>query len=152
MVDPVSTIKTLLDLTTNLAERVQDRKLAIEMRDIQRLILVLQSEHFELQEARLELKLECSDLKQCLSVLEPQIAMLKKENAEAKKTISKLTEDLHKITPKSKEYKMKWGCLGLQSVPLPFHLLVLFIFRQLYMSLIHNAIWASWSGGEGAKN
>ena len=54
-------LKDLVDLVTQLAGSVQDRKFAAELRDIQSMIGHIQSEHAELHEQRIWLK--CKILK-----------------------------------------------------------------------------------------
>ena len=69
-------VKDLIDLLTQLANKVQDRKLAAEVTTIQRLILELQSEHAELHEANIELREERLGLKERIQKLEAEIAEL----------------------------------------------------------------------------
>ncbi len=54
----MGTIKDLVDLTTQLANTVEDQKVAVELTSIQSLILELQSEQTHLHDANNELKEE----------------------------------------------------------------------------------------------
>jgi len=60
----MGTIKDLVDLTTQLANNVQDRKIASELNAIQSLILKLQSEQAILHETNIELREERLSLKE----------------------------------------------------------------------------------------
>ena len=83
----MGTIKDLVDLVTQLANSVQDRKIASELNAIQSLILKLQAEQATLHEANVELREERLSLKE-------QIQQLKKSNPENKE----------------KPSGVKWGC------------------------------------------
>jgi hypothetical protein len=48
-------IKDLVDLVAQLNERVEDRKIASELRDVQNMIGAIQSEHAEIHEQRIKL-------------------------------------------------------------------------------------------------
>ena len=65
----MGTIKDLVDLTTQLANSVKDRKIATELNDIQSLILQLQSEQAALHEANIELREERLTLKEQIQKL-----------------------------------------------------------------------------------
>ncbi len=79
----VKTIVALHQLVSVLIERVQDRKLAAEMRDIQKLVSTLQSEHFSLHEENLKLRSDELSLKKQIAALESKIA--DSENQRAKR-------------------------------------------------------------------
>ncbi len=66
-------IRDLIDLVTQLANRVRDRKLAEELNAIQSLILGLQAEEAELHKTNIGLREEVSTLKQRIQELEAQI-------------------------------------------------------------------------------
>ena len=68
----MGTIKDLVDLTTQLANSVQDRQVAAELNNIQQLILQLQSEQAELHEKNMTLREEQLQLKERISVLEAE--------------------------------------------------------------------------------
>jgi peptidoglycan hydrolase CwlO-like protein len=72
----VGAIKDVIDLLTQLANKVQDRKLSAEISSIQKLTLELQSEHAELHEANIELREERLGLRERIQALEAQIAEL----------------------------------------------------------------------------
>jgi uncharacterized protein with PIN domain len=67
-------IKDVVDLLTQLANRVQDRKIASELNQIQSLILSIQSEHAELHETNIQLREERLSLKERIQELETQLA------------------------------------------------------------------------------
>ena len=73
----MGTIKDLVDLTTQLATRVKDRKLASELSAIQSLILQLQSEQASLHEANIQMREERLSLKERIQALEAENALLK---------------------------------------------------------------------------
>ena len=73
----MGTIKDLVDLTTQLANSVQDRKLTAELSTIQSLIFQIQSDQAIIHEANIELREERLSLKE-------QILDLKRENQELK--------------------------------------------------------------------
>ena len=52
----MGTIKDIVDLSTQLASKVEDRKIASELNQIQVLILQLQSEQAQLHEKNIELR------------------------------------------------------------------------------------------------
>ena len=72
----MGTIKDVVDLVTQLAGRVQDRKLASELNTIQSLILSIQAEHAELHEANVDLREERLFLRERIQELETLIAEL----------------------------------------------------------------------------
>ncbi len=74
----MGTIKDLVDLTTQLANSVQDRKIAKELNDIQSLILSLQSEQAGLHESNIQLREERLTLKEHILKLETEIQHLRK--------------------------------------------------------------------------
>lgn len=69
-------IKDVVDLLTQLANRVQDRKLASELNTIQTLILKIQAEHAELHETDMQLREERLSLKERIQELEAKVAEL----------------------------------------------------------------------------
>jgi len=72
----MGTIKDLVDLTTQLANSVQDRKIASELNSIQTLMLQLQSEQAILHENNIELREERLVLKERIQELELKIKEL----------------------------------------------------------------------------
>ncbi len=70
-------IKDLVDLTTQLANSVQDRKIAAEINAIQNLILKLQAEQAELHETNMALREEKLTLKERIQQLEEEVTKLK---------------------------------------------------------------------------
>ncbi len=56
-------IKDVIDLLTQLANRVEDRQVAIELNEIQRLIIGLQSEQADLHETNVKLREELFEVK-----------------------------------------------------------------------------------------
>lgn len=79
----MGTIKDLVDLTTQLANSVEDRKIAIELNAIQSLILQLQSEQADLHAANIELREESLSLKEKIQELETEIKELKSATVSA---------------------------------------------------------------------
>ena len=77
----MGTIKDLVDLTTQLANSVQDRKIASELNGIQSLILKLQSEQAMLHEANIKLREERLSLNERIQELEAEIEGLKSASA-----------------------------------------------------------------------
>ncbi|OGV50775.1 MAG: hypothetical protein A2017_12840 [Lentisphaerae bacterium GWF2_44_16] len=73
----MGTIKDLVDLTTQLANSVQDRKIAAELNAIQSLILKIQSEQATLHETNIELREERLAFKERIQELEAEIERLK---------------------------------------------------------------------------
>jgi predicted transcriptional regulator len=73
-------IKDLVDLVTKLSDSVQDRKFAAELREIQRMIGGILSEHAELHESRIALMTENEKLKKEIPALQARIAKLEQEN------------------------------------------------------------------------
>jgi len=73
----MGTIKDLVDLTTQLSNSVQDRKIASELNAIQSLILKLQSEQASLYEANIELREERFNLRERIQELEAEVEELK---------------------------------------------------------------------------
>jgi hypothetical protein len=111
MPEPTSTLLTLHGLVTGLIERVQDRKLASEMRDVQRLVVAMQSEHFALHEKCLQLQTERAKLEQRVMTLEPLVASAEKKRLEDAEQIAELSKEVHRLAQNDTSYKMKWGCL-----------------------------------------
>ena len=77
----MGTIKDLVDLATQLAKSVQDRKIVSELNAIQSLTLKLQSEQASLHEANVELREERLTLKEKIQTLEAEITRLKSSPA-----------------------------------------------------------------------
>ncbi len=69
-------IKDLIDLLTQLASKVEDRKLAAEVSTIQTLILSIQKEQAELHDTNFHLREERLGLKERIQELEAQIKEL----------------------------------------------------------------------------
>ena len=67
-------IKDVVDLMTQLTNRVQDRKLASELNTIQTLILKTQAEHAELHEKNIQLREESLSLRERIQELEAKIS------------------------------------------------------------------------------
>jgi hypothetical protein len=80
----MGTIKDAVDLVIALADRVKDRKLAGEIREVQRMLGSLQSEQAQLHESRMALMTQCSDLKKETEFLKSLIKQLEEENAKLK--------------------------------------------------------------------
>ena len=74
-------LKDLVDLVTQLAGSVQDRKFAAELREIQSMIGNIQSEHAALHEQSIELMTENAELKQTIASLKEEVAALKEQKA-----------------------------------------------------------------------
>ncbi len=66
-------ITDVVDLLTQLATRVKDRKLAGELNKIQSLILGIQSEHAEIHETNIKLREENLTLKERVHQLQAQL-------------------------------------------------------------------------------
>ena len=79
----MGTIKDLVDLTTQLAKSVQDRKIASEINGIQSLILQLQSEQASLHEANTKLREERLSLKERIQEIETEIKEMKSASISA---------------------------------------------------------------------
>ncbi|MCX5726864.1 MAG: hypothetical protein NT030_06825 [Candidatus Saganbacteria bacterium] len=72
----MGTIKDLVDLVTQLANSVQDRKIASELNAIQSLILKLQAEQASLHEANVKLREERLSREERIQELEAKIQEL----------------------------------------------------------------------------
>ena len=108
----VSTIVALHGLTSKLVESCQDRKLAAELRDVHKLVIAQQSEHFALQSKCLELESERSALHQQLAFLQRDIADANKQRLEYEKQIGELAVEVQRLSPGDDvKYTMKWGCV-----------------------------------------
>jgi len=90
-------VKDLVDLVAKLNDSVQDRKFAAELREIQRMIGSIQSEHAALHEQRISLMTKNSELKQQIASLHRQLAELKQKPAQASSELSSETEALLKV-------------------------------------------------------
>jgi regulator of replication initiation timing len=84
----MGTIKDITDLTIDLINSTQDRKLTTKITAIQSLIASFQSEHFAVIEKNTELLMENFELKQKISELEKTNAELKNNHAEAIATVT----------------------------------------------------------------
>jgi hypothetical protein len=73
----MGTLKDLVDLTTQLANSMQDRKIASELNAIQSLTLQLQSEQASMHEANIQMREERLSLKERIQELETELAKLK---------------------------------------------------------------------------
>ena len=60
----MGTITDLTSLVTNLVDRIKDRKAAGDLREIQRMIVLLQSEQAKIHEDNIELRTQNAELKQ----------------------------------------------------------------------------------------
>jgi uncharacterized protein with PIN domain len=96
-------IKDVVDLLTQLANRVQDRRLAAELNTIQSLILNIQSKHAELHETNIQLLEERHSLKERIQELEAQLA----EGAASPSTGPKGVPTCPNCSTKSKPFYMK---------------------------------------------
>lgn len=67
-------IKDVVELMSQLANRVQDRKLAAELNNIQSLVLSIQAEQAALHESNTDLREERLTLKERIKKLEAQLA------------------------------------------------------------------------------
>ncbi len=76
----MGTIKDIVDLSTQLANSVQDRKIATELNKIQSLLLNLQSEQAELHEKNIELREERIKLTEKIQILEAELKATKENN------------------------------------------------------------------------
>jgi len=72
----MSAIKDVIDLSTQLVTLVQDRKLATELSNIQKLILKIQSEQANLHEVNIQLREERLSLMEKIQELESKIKEL----------------------------------------------------------------------------
>lgn len=68
----MGTLKDVVDLTTQLANSVSDRKIAAELNKIQHLTLQLQSEQVALHESNIQLREENLELREELTALKKQ--------------------------------------------------------------------------------
>ena len=66
-------IKDIVDLTTQLSESINDRKVASELLKIQSLTLKLQTEQASLHESNMKLREECLSLKEEIVLLKSQL-------------------------------------------------------------------------------
>ena len=73
----MGTIKDLVDLTTQLANSIQDRRITSELSTIQTLILNLQSEQAELHETNMRLRQEKLALQEQIQELKEEISELR---------------------------------------------------------------------------
>lgn len=73
----MGTIKDIVDLSTQLATSVQDRKVTAELNQIQSLTLQLQSEQAQLHETNIKLREEKLKLAEKVQSLEKEIKNLK---------------------------------------------------------------------------
>ncbi|MCI5122142.1 MAG: hypothetical protein D3908_13320 [Candidatus Electrothrix sp. AUS4] len=69
----MGTIKDLVDLTSQLANSVNDRKIASELNNIQTLLLQFQSEQAELHEKNIQLREEILSKKRTIEKLKNQL-------------------------------------------------------------------------------
>ena len=87
-------VKDLVDLVTQLSNRIEDRKFAAELRDIQSMIGGIQSEHAAIHEQRIELMTENAELKQTIATLQQEIVALKREAKNLKNHHSQRSPEL----------------------------------------------------------
>jgi len=78
----MGTIKDLTDLTVKLIDSAKDRKFAGELREIQRMVAAIQSEHADIQEKQVALMMENAELKQKVASLQMQISEANRKAAE----------------------------------------------------------------------
>jgi len=78
-------IKDIVDLTTQLSENINDRKVVVELLKIQSLTLKLQAEQASIHESNIELREECLGLKE-------EIVRLKNELHEMTSASSNMAE------------------------------------------------------------
>ena len=76
----MGTIKDIVDLSTQLANSIQDRKVAEELNQIQKLTLQLQSEQASLHESNVALREQKLELAEKIQSLEKEIKDLKSSN------------------------------------------------------------------------
>lgn len=72
-------IKDVVDLASDLANRVKDRKIADELNKIQQLLLSIQSEQAELHESNVKLREERLALNERIQGLEAEVLKFKSE-------------------------------------------------------------------------
>ena len=89
-------IKDLVDLVTQLNNSVEDRKFAGELREIQRMIGTIQSEHAEIHEQRIQLMTENAELKQVIASLKEEVTALKQQKEQAKHQQTSPEQDISK--------------------------------------------------------
>jgi hypothetical protein len=94
-------IKDVVDLITQLLNKVEDRRLAEELRGIQSMINNILSEHASIHEQRIELMTENAELKQKNAALELAIVGFKEEIANIRNSpkirTDSLSEEAEKI-------------------------------------------------------
>lgn len=83
----VGAIKDVIDLLTQLANKVEDRRLATELSSIQSLILKIQAEHAELHETNIVLREERLGFKGRIQELEAQARELSSTPAHAPSSV-----------------------------------------------------------------
>jgi predicted nuclease with TOPRIM domain len=91
----MGTITDLTSLVTQLVDRIEDRKAAADLREVQRMIAVLQSEQAKLHEDNIELRTENADLKQRNASLQQQLA-----RRQQTQSVETQYNDLDEITTK----------------------------------------------------
>jgi septal ring factor EnvC (AmiA/AmiB activator) len=103
-------IKDLVDLVTQLNNSVEDRKFAGELREIQRMIGNIQSDHAAIHEQRIQLMIENAELKQVIASLKEEVAALKQQKEHSKhqhessgQSISKEEEQILLLLAKTEE-------------------------------------------------
>lgn len=106
----MGTLKDIVDLTSQLANSVQDRKIATELNTIQQLILNLQSEQAILHETNIELREERLTLKEKVQELETELKELK----------TKPSNSIDTDAPKCPNCSTKSSPFYLRSVPARF--------------------------------
>jgi len=94
----MGTIKDIVDLSTQLANSVKDRKITSELNAIQSLTLQLQSEQLVLGETNLELKESLFLLKNELTEVKEERTNLAKKCSGLEKEVRDLREQLDKKT------------------------------------------------------
>ncbi|HYT60243.1 MAG TPA: hypothetical protein VEL06_08730 [Haliangiales bacterium] len=82
----------LTNLTTKLIESVKDRKFAADLREIQRMIASLQSEHASIHESRIALMTENAELKRKLAALELRVADAEKRASQQQADLEQFVE------------------------------------------------------------
>ena len=94
----LGTIKDIVDISTQLANSVNDRKITSELNAIQSLTLQLQSEQLSLGETNLDLKENLFSLKNELTKVKEERANLARKCSDLEKEVSSLRTQVDKKT------------------------------------------------------
>ncbi len=90
----MSTIKEIIDLATQLSNKIEDRKFAGEVREILKMAGNLQSEHSEIHEKNFKLMQENAELRKEIIALQQQKEQVEYQHKEWGKGISKEEEKI----------------------------------------------------------